>query len=224
MAKVFASWSGGKESSFACYKAISDGLEVSYLLNMITEDAKRSMSHGLDSGLIYAQSQAVEIPMVQKRTTWGTYEQDFKDVVSELKREGIEGGVFGDIDIQEHKDWVERVCKELNIKPYLPLWGANPDTLLSDFMGEGFEAIVVSAKATYFDKEWLGRKINKGFIEDLAEVKSRFDIHLCGESGEYHTFVTSGPIFKKQIKLLDSEKVWKNGYWFLDVSRYEVVG
>jgi diphthine-ammonia ligase len=216
--RVIASWSGGKESCLACYKAINEGFEVSYLLNMITEDAKRSMTHGIGSELLYAQSQAIGTPIVQRRATWNTYEEEFKKAVTELKQYGIEGGVFGEIDLQEHRDWIERVCSELDIRPLLPLWGQKREQILNDFIEKGFEAIVVSAKADLFDDEWLGHKVDRELVKYLHE----FEIDLCGESGEYHTFVTYGPLFKKRIKILDKKTIIKNGYRFLDILRYEI--
>lgn len=220
MSRVVSSWSGGKDICLACYEAISEGFDVSHLLNFVTKDARRSMSHGLSSKLIYAQSQAVEIPIVQRRTTWETYEQEFKGAILELKQTGVKGMVFGDIDLQVHKDWIDRVCRELDIKPYLPLWGKDPEQILNDFIDSGFEAIVVSAKADLFDKEWLGRKIDRNFVRDL---RNKSGIHLCGELGEYHTFVTDGPMFKRQIRILSSQKTSRNGYWFLDVLKYELL-
>lgn len=104
--QTVASWSGGKESCFACYKAISDGFDVTHLLNFVSKEG-RCMSHGLDSKLMVAQSQVIEIPIVQREVTWETYEREFKIAVRELKQEGVEGVVFDDIDVQEHRDWVE---------------------------------------------------------------------------------------------------------------------
>lgn len=112
--QVVASWSGGKESCFACHKAISNGFEVSRLLNLISEE-RRCRGHGLDSELIRAQSRAIGIPIIQKKVTWDTYEREFKKAIRELKQVSIKGAVFGDVDLQEHKDWVDRVCKELDI-------------------------------------------------------------------------------------------------------------
>lgn len=97
--KVVASWSGGKESCFACSKAVSGGFEVSHLLNFINEDIGRCMSHGLDSKLIRAQSLAIGIPIVQRGVTWDTYERGFKDAIRELKQMGVGSAVFGDVDI-----------------------------------------------------------------------------------------------------------------------------
>ena len=219
MSRVVASWSGGKESCFACYKAIREGFEVSHLLNFVSKDG-RCMSHGIDSKLIIAQSQAIDIPIVQRKVTWDTYEQEFKTVIRELKQMGVGGAVFGDIDIQEHKDWVDRICNELGIKPVMPLWGREPEQILTDFIDKGFEAIVVMVKADLLGEEWLGRRVDENFVSDLLKLKNK--VHLCGELGEYHTYVTDGPFFKRRIKILDSSRILKNGYRFLDISKHEV--
>jgi len=222
--RVIASWSGGKESCFACYKAMLDGFEVSHLVNFISKE-ERCMSHGLDSKLMVAQSKAIGIPIIQREVTWDTYEERFKAAMRELKQIGVEGAVFGDIDIKEHKDWVNRVCSEVGITPMEPLWGLDPEQTLTNFIGEGFEAIVVNVKAELFGEEWLGRRVDRRFLEDLQKFRSKHDFHICGELGEYHTLVTDGPIFKKRIRILDSRRVLKEGYWrfwLLDILRYEI--
>lgn len=220
--KVVAAWSGGKESCFACYKAISDGLEVSHLLNFASKDG-RCMSHGIDSKLISAQSQAIDIPIVQREVTWNTYEREFKIAVGELKQKGVKGVVFGDIqDIPGHEGWADRVCSKLDIKPVKPLWNRDPKQILSDFIDQGFEAIVIGVKADLLGEEWLGRKVDRNLVSDLLKLKNESDIHLCGELGEYHTFVTNGPLFKRRIKIIDSNKLSKNGHRLLDISKYEI--
>jgi len=221
MSRVVASWSGGKESCFACYKAILEGYDVSHLLNFISQDG-RCMSHGINSKLIIAQSQAIEIPVVQRKVTWDTYEEEFKTVIRELKQMGVSGAVFGDVDIQEHKNWVDRICNELDIKQVMPLWGRDPEQILTDFIDEGFEAIVVMVKADLLGEEWLGRRVDESFVSNLLKLKNK--VHLCGELGEYHTYVTNGPFFKRRIKILDSSRILKNGCRFLDISKYEVSG
>ena len=201
-----------------------DGFEVSHLLNFISKE-ERCMSHGLDSKLMVAQSQAIGIPIIQREVTWDTYEERFKAAMRELKQMGIEGAVFGDIDIQEHKDWVNRVCSEVGIIPMEPLWGLNPEQILTDFIDEGFEAIVVNVKAELFGEEWLGRKVDRSFLQELQKLRSEKDFHICGESGEYHTLVIDGPIFKGRIKMLDSKRVLREGYWsfwLLDILRYQI--
>lgn len=216
--KTFVSWSGGKESNFALYQAAKEGFRISHLLNMVTEEGKRSRSHGLSSKLIRLQSEALNIPLLQQRCTWESYEGEFKKVVLKMKENGVKAGIFGDIDFQEHRDWVERVCREVGIKAELPLWGKNRKELLEEFILAGFEAIIVAVKAEVLGKDWLGKKIDKNLVRELEKKK----IDLCGESGEYHTFVINGPIFKRRIKILKSNKVFKDGRWFLNILNYEL--
>lgn len=221
--RVAVSWSGGKDCCYACYKALSRRFEVVCLVNMVSRNG-RVTAHGLDQKLIVAQSEAIGIPLLQRRTSWEDYEKTFKEVLAELRDKlGVEGLVFGDINVQEHLEWVDRVCSEVGLKAIEPLWGLNVKEVLRGFVDAGFEAIVVSAKADIFGEEWLGRKVDKSFIEDLMKLRELNDFDICGERGEYHTFVLDGPIFKKKIKILDAKKVLKEGYWkhwLLEITSY----
>lgn len=219
MHQVFTSWSGGKDSCFACYQASASGLKIRYLLNMITEDGKRSWTHGLSTELLQIQSKAIGIPLVQRQTTAANYETEFKDVLLTLKGEGITRGVFGDIDVEEHRRWVKRVCQQADIKPYLPLWGQNQDKIMKEFIDAGFEAVIVVVKADLLDEEWLGRKVN---LDLLSELKQKTDITPCGEVGEYHTLVIDGPLFKEQLEILETNKILREGYRFLEILKYEL--
>nr|MQY69725.1 diphthine--ammonia ligase [Bacillota bacterium] len=143
-----------------------------------------------------------------------SYEKVFKKAVAELKREGVKIGIFGDIDLRKHRDWVERVCKEIGIKPLLPLWKKGREGLLKEFIQVGFEAIVVATKADLLGKEWLGRKIDEELIKDLKKVNG---VDLCGEKGEYHTVVYDGPIFRRPVRFATGRKVFKDKHWFLKI-------
>jgi uncharacterized protein (TIGR00290 family) len=104
----------------------------------------------------------------------------------------------------------------------LPLWGLSQEKILTDFIGSGFEAIVVVTKADLLGEEWLGRKIDLDFARDLDELGRTKGITLCGEAGEYHTFVTNGPLFNQRLEILVTKKVLKDGYWFLDILECEL--
>ena len=215
--QAFVSWSGGKDTFLACYNAMKDpNIKVRYLLNMVCEDGKYSRSHGISSVLLEAQSKAIGIPIVQRKTSWNNYEIEFKKAVLKLKKNGIDSGIFGDIDFQEHRDWIERVCKDVDIKPIFPLWKQERKEILGEFINAGFKAIVVATNVKFLDKEWLGKEINKEFMEELKVLKN---IDLCGEKGEYHTFVYNGPIFKKPVKFIIGKKTLKDKHWFLELVR-----
>jgi len=157
------------------------------------------------------QSKAIGIPIIQVKTSWEDYEGNFKKVVTELKEKGIEGGVFGDMDLEEHREWIERVCGELEIKPLLPLWMIGPGELLADFWSLGFKAVVV---ATRLDESLLGKPLGKAFLDEIQ----KFNCHPCGESGEYHTFVFDGPIFQRPLKVIPGKKEKRDNVWFLEIS------
>lgn len=138
--KIVSLWSGGKDSCFAHYKAIQQGYNIYSLLNFINKDSHKSLSHGLPHQLILTQAKLMEIPIIQKEVTKNTYTYEFKNIITQ---ENIKGVVFGDIYLQEHKDWIDKICNELQIKPIMPLWGAATTKLVDEFIELGFEAIIV---------------------------------------------------------------------------------
>ncbi|MEE8618511.1 MAG: diphthine--ammonia ligase, partial [Dehalococcoidales bacterium] len=215
--QVFTSWSGDKDSCLACYQAVNSRLKVRYLLNMVTEDGRRSWTHGQSVELLQSQSQAIGIPLIQRQTTMANYEAEFKDALLSLKQKGVTGGVFGDIDLEEHRHWIERICGEVALTPHLPLWGQAQEKILGSFITSGFEAVVVVTKADLFGEEWLGQKIDLDFLSYLSELRQRYGIQLCSEAGEYHTFVTDGPLFDQRIEILETNTVLREGYWSLEI-------
>ncbi|MFH1775866.1 MAG: diphthine--ammonia ligase [Chloroflexota bacterium] len=218
MPEAFASWSGGKDSCLACHRAIAQGAQMRYLVNTVTGDGQRSCSHGISAGVIRLQAQAIGIPLLQIPTTWDSYEAEFKKALQGLKEEGVEVGIFGDIDFNEHRAWVERVCKSASMTARLPLWGESQDGVLRDFIGAGFKSVVVAARADLFDDKILGREVDLGFIEYLEELGETKPVTPCGEAGEYHTLVLDGPLFQKRVEITKAEKVLRDERWFLEIS------
>ena len=213
-----SSWSGGKDSCFACYQALTQGYKISHLANFVSQEFKRVSFHGTEAELIQLQSQATGIPLLQKATTWDGYEQEFKEGVKSLLPQGIRGMVFGDIFLQEHRDWVERVCGELGIEAILPLWNKDTEKIFTDFIDAGFEAIIVSAKDELIDKDWIGQRVDRKF---LAYLKTK-NIDPCGENGEYHTLVVNGPLFKRKIEIIESRTINRDNHWLLDTGKYRL--
>jgi diphthine-ammonia ligase len=217
--QAFTSWSGGKDCCLACYRAVTSGLQIRYLINTVTEDGQQSRSHRLASKWLQLQAQAIGIPLMQPEATSANYETVFKSALLTLKQEGIKVGVFGDIDFNAHREWIDRVCSETGIMPYLPLWEVNQNEILREFIDLGFEAVVVATRADLLGEEWLGRKIGLDFLTDLAKLEN---ITPCGEAGEYHTLVIDGPIFQKRIEIIETNKLLRDGHLFLDIVRCEL--
>ena len=215
--KAFASFSGGKESVFSLYRAMEEGITVSCFVNMVSEDGNRCRAHGIDAGLIRLQAEAMRIPIVQRPATWEEYESEFKKIVGLIKNEEIEAGIFGDIDLEEHRQWVERVCREVGVCPIEPLWGRPREELLAEFIEAGFQAVVIAVQAQHFGEEWLGRAIDNEFID---EVSTLANVDLCGEKGEFHTLVVDGPCFAKRLSIGNTGTVLRDGYRFLNITRF----
>lgn len=218
--KAFCSWSGGKDSALALYRALNGqehGLDVTHCLNMMNEDGTYSRSHGIRPGILEEQVNTMGMKLVQQPATWDNYEVKFKEAVAVMKQEGVEAGVFGDIDLEPHREWVERVCGEMGIKAFLPLWQGKREDLMDEFLDAGFKAIITATNSVIMGEEWLGRWIDRQLIDD---INKRGDIDLCGEKGEYHTLVTDGPLFSKRITINTTEPVKIGNHWFLNITGY----
>ena len=211
--QAFSSWSGGKDSCLALYYAEKAGYDVNILLNMMTEDGKHSRSHGLSRNMLESQAQAMNKQIVFGKAGWGTYEKIFSEKIAGLKNKGIETGIFGDIDLQEHRDWVERVCRSQNLNARLPLWQKGREELLDDFLAAGFRAIIVCVKESALSADWLGCKLCPRVKDDFRNI----GIDLCGEEGEYHSFVYDGPLFKHPVSYSTGKIQSIDGYSFIEI-------
>ncbi|MCS7281938.1 MAG: diphthine--ammonia ligase [Anaerolineae bacterium] len=213
--KLFVSWSGGKDSALAAYRAWQQGHHLAYLLNCAAEDGSRVRAHGFPAEVVALQARAMGIPLVQVYTSWEDYEANFKDALRTLKASGVEGGVFGDMDIEEHREWVERVCAEVGMRPLLPLWKAEPWALLEEFWKAGFRALVV---ATRLGPAFLGRFLDRELVAEMEALGA----HPCGERGEYHTLVTDGPLFRRPLQVkcpAGAPHIYEHeGHWFLNLT------
>jgi diphthine-ammonia ligase len=220
MERVFASWSGGKDCCLALHRAKAAGLDVCYLANTITENGERSCSHGMAAGVIRRQAESLGIPIFQQPTGKDDYETKFVEMLRFFKTQGIAGGVFGDIDFNAHREWIERVCASAGMTPHLPLWLEDQRQLVEELIDLGYVAVVVAVKAELLGPEYLGRRIDRPFLAELAGLNR--GITPCGEAGEFHTLVLDGPIFKQRLEITKSEKVTRGEHHFLEITGVEL--
>jgi uncharacterized protein (TIGR00290 family) len=212
---VFVSWSGGKDCMLALYRVKKEGKhQISCLINMCDADSDKSRSHGLPKLLVYRQAQAMGMRIIQPVTSFQNYESVFKETIAKLKQEGVEGGVFGDIYLMEHRVWIERVCREMEIEPIFPLWDFSTADLLQEFVSEGFTSMLVAINQKFLTEEWLGRKIDESFLKD---IKSHPNIDPCAENGEYHSFVYDGPIFENPVDFEIGNRYVEKDSFYLEV-------
>lgn len=212
-------WSSGKDSCLSLYKALQSGYRIRYLVNFISCEYKRVSFHGAKDELVKLQSEAITIPLIQMQTRRDNYELIFRKALRKLKKRGIKQVVRGDIHLQDLKDWVANICNSEGIGVISPIWKRPSESLLREFINYGFKAVVTTTQANKLNQDWVGKSVNKRFVADLKQVDN---IDLCGENGEYHTFVYDGPIFNRRIKIIQTDKLLRSGYWFLDIQKYRL--
>lgn len=195
MKKAFCSWSGGKDSCLALHRALQNGFDVQILLTMFDETEDRSRSHAVPKNLIQAQADALGIELVTARASWQNYEKVFIETLGKFQKQNITHGIFGDIDLQDHRDWEEKICAAAEIEAVLPLWLENRRQMVDEFLVEGFKAVVVCVNENFLDASFCGRIFDQRFVDDLPE-----SVDVCGENGEFHTFVYDGSLFANPVK------------------------
>ena len=210
---VFVSWSGGKDCMLALHRTLKTGNHrVMGLLNMCDRDSQLSRSHGLKKELIQRQADALGLRLIQPETCNGQYEKDFKAAIAELKLEGIEGGVFGDIYLMEHRTWIERVCLEMGIEAIFPIWENTTYGLARELVLEGFQPLVVAVRKEPLSQSYLGRIFDNQMI---AELEAMDGVDICAENGEFHSFVIDGPIFRQPVAVQTGEPYFDKNHWYL---------
>ncbi len=200
---AFCSWSGGKDCALALYRARQSGLNVRFLLAMMDESGQLSRSHSIPLALLEEQARSLGCELITRSASWKSYEAQFLDAARELKGRGADKAVFGDIDLQAHRDWEEKVCARVGVEVVLPLWNENRRSLAEEVLGLGFKAKVVCVAQKWLDKSFCGRDFNRAFIEDLPP-----QVDPCGEDGDFHTFVCDGPGFQEPLSI-EVEEVYE---------------
>lgn len=211
---VCSSWSGGKDSCLALWRAVQAGARVSSLVTMFTEDNRRSRSHGLSREVLEVQATALGVPLLSRSASWDDYEQQMIDVLGEARSLGATSALFGDIDIPRHRQWEEMVCAAAGLGACLPLWQEDRLGLLEEFWDAGFECRIVVAREGLVDRKYLGRILDRQVAQELSAA----GIDACGENGEFHTLVTAGPLFRLPLEIELGEQVLRSGCWFQDVA------
>lgn len=211
--KFIASYSGGKDSALALYKAIQYGTPVGIIV-MMEEDGERSRAHSLFPSILEAQAKAIGIPLFKGSANWDNYESVFVGKLKEAKELGAEVLVTGDIDVPEHECWHERVTKSVELELGMPLWRMDHKAVVKEFISLGFitKVITISLKQG-MKRADLGRILTFEYMKELEER----GIDPCGESGEFHTAVIAGPLFKEELKVKDGVVTKDGDYMYLDL-------
>ena len=200
-------WSGGKDSALALYYCLQNPeLEIKYLVTTINDSVNRISMHGVRYNLLIAQAQSIGIPLYEIRLpempTMSSYDETMRLHLNKLKEKGITHSIFGDIFLEDLKNYREERLSEIGLKGIFPLWKKDTTKLINEFLSLGFKTIIACTKENL--AEFVGQVITLNLITQLPK-----EVDVCGENGEFHTFVFEGPIFKIPIKYSLGEKVFK---------------
>ena len=210
----FCSWSGGKDSCLALHRSAQKVNRCRFLFTMINIDNVHSKSHNLTMDALQAQADALGCTLRTGSAEWGTYEEEFIRQISRFKNDRIINGVFGDIDLEPHREWVERVCGIAGITAHEPLWLENRKKLVEECVDLGIKSKIVVVNTKKMPERFLGREINRELADELEAI----GVDACGENGEYHSYVHQAPLFSKKIKFIPGKTHTRDEYAFLDFS------
>ncbi len=212
MMKLGVLFSGGKDSVYATYRAMQKE-EVSCLISLISENDESYMFHTPNIHLASLQAEAMGLPILEYSTS-GIEEEELKDLKEALslavEQYGIEGVVTGAILSVYQAARIQKVCDELNLWCYNPLWHIDQDRYMQTLLDEGFEVIISGVFSAPFDETWLGRQIDAEALRLLRLYAAKYHITLSGEGGELETLVTDAPFFKKKIVVMDAKSHYAN--------------
>ncbi len=209
MKKAYFNWSSGKDATLALDSIIAEGeYEISKLVTTVNSDFNRVSMHGLSVALLEQQAEAIGIPLqkieLSGNVSLKSYDKKMRSSMENLVAKGYEYAFFGDIFLEDLRAYREEKLAEVGVKAIFPLWKQNTKDLLLEFLEKGYKAITVCVNAKLLDESFCGRILDESFIQDLPN-----NVDVCGENGEFHTFVFDGPIFKKPVSFSIGEKVLK---------------
>ncbi len=205
--KVLFSWSGGKDSAL-CLEYALKSYDVVALLTTVNMEYKRISMHGVREELLMAQADALGIPLeivyLENPGSNQQYQEAIATRLNHFKEQSISKIVYGDIFLEDLRKWRESQLEEVGFEAVFPLWKRDTSDLIDEFLDKGYQTTLCSVSDAYLTENHVGEIITKEFIESLPS-----DVDPCGENGEFHTFVTDGPIFQKPIQIERGEKVYR---------------
>ncbi|OEK06701.1 Dph6-related ATP pyrophosphatase [Roseivirga misakiensis] len=222
-------WSGGKDSALALYHTLNNhAFEIRELITTVNADLERISMHGVRKSMLQKQVQAIGLPLsiisLPTDIDMASYDAVMKKELSLLREKGVTHSIFGDIFLEDLKNYRVERLKEVGLEGNFPLWKRDTNELIQEFLSLGFKTLVVAIDGSKLDKSFAGRVLDEDFLNDLPE-----NVDPCGENGEFHTFVFDGPIFKAPVKFEKGEVVGKAyelskgnpentvTYWFQDL-------
>ena len=200
-------WSGGKDSALCLHRIKQNpSFKINALLTSVNAAHNRISMHGVRRELLEAQAAALDLPLhtleLPEMPGMTEYESIMTEKLNAFKTLGYTHSVFGDIFLEDLRAYREIKLEAIGLQAVFPLWNIPTHQLMEEFLDLGFKAIIVCVNDRYLDKSFCGRLIDGSFVRDLPP-----GVDVCGENGEYHSFVFDGPVFKYPVTFTKGEIV-----------------
>jgi uncharacterized protein (TIGR00290 family) len=217
MRRTVLNWSGGKDCALSLYRLqAGQEYEVAALLTTVAQAEERILTHGTRVELLHRQAKALDIPLhivrVPKDAPQSQYQRLHDEALEDLKKRGIGSVAYGDIRLQDVRDYREKQLARIGMRGVFPLWLDDSHGSMRDLLDLGFKAQVVCVDTARLPESFLGREVDDGFLSDLPE-----GVDPAGEDGEYHTFVHDGPLLSRPIPSVRGPVFHYDRFAFLDM-------
>jgi uncharacterized protein (TIGR00290 family) len=215
--KALVAWSSGKDSAWALHEVLRAGeVEVVGLLTTVTHEFARVSMHAVREALLDRQAEALGLPCHKVRIPWPCpnerYESEMARALAEARAAGVTCVVFGDLFLTDVRAYREAKMAGTGIEPLFPLWGRDTTLLARDMLAAGIEATLTCIDPRRLDRSFAGRTFDEALLAALPA-----GVDPCGENGEFHTFVSAGPMFRAPLEVVVGEVVEREGFVFADV-------
>ena len=218
--KLGVLFSGGKDSTMAAYLAKKEGHELVCLISLFSENQESYMFHTPSIQRVKQQAEVMGLPLITDKTK-GEKEKELVDLERAIKKAidkyDIKGITTGALHSDYQATRIQKICDNLKIKCVNPLWHKNEFKYLNEIIKNKFKVVIIGVGAFPLDDSWLGRMIDKEFIEDVKKLHEKYKIHPAGEGGEFETFVLDCPLFKKPLRVIDKKITGEKNSWRMEI-------
>ena len=215
--KTLLSWSSGKDSAWALHKLRQDPeVEVVGLFCTVNQKFDRVAMHGVRRELLELQAERVDLPLaiidIPYPCSNNEYETRMMAFIEQVIANKIECCAFGDLYLEDVRQYRESNLEGTGITPLFPLWGIPTEELSGKMVQSGLRAIITCVDPKSLPDKFAGREYDASFLADIPE-----NIDPCGENGEFHSFAFQGPMFTKPIEVSAGDIVHRDGFVFSEL-------
>ena len=220
--KTLMSWSSGKDSAWALYKLQRNPeIDLAGLFCTVNKAFNRAAMHAVRVELLQQQAESIGLPLeiieIPYPCSNDAYEEIMTLFVEKAKKNNIEHFAFGDLFLEDVRNYREEKLKGTGITPIFPIWGIPTDKLSREMISSGLRAVITCIDPKQIPNDFVGKEYNESFLNDIPE-----GVDPCGENGEFHSFVFYGPMFKEQIEISFGDVVHRDGFVFMDISEKSI--